>query len=486
MDILSVYIMSSTFSNLLWKLSERIVSQLIAFVVSIVIARLLSPSDYGLIAMVMVVINLSYVLVDGGFSSALIQKKDADKLDFSTIFYFSIFFAAVIYTIIYFSAPYITAFYGPEYALLTPILRVLGIQVIIYSVNSVQTAYVSRKMMFKNFFWATLVGNISSGIIGLYMAYNGFGVWSLVFQSLFSSFVNTITLYAITRKLPSLEFSYVRLKSLFDYGVKLLGANFLTSFFMEFRSFVIGKLYSSNQLAFFDRGRQFPLYIGNNITVSVGAVLFPKMSQYQDNSEYVKETTRKSIRFCAYIMCPLMLGLAAVAEPLVQCLLTDKWLPCVPFLQLFCIIYLFQPIHIANMQAIKAMGYSGVLLKLELIKKCIEIISLLCVMWISVEAIAINMAILTTLFTFVNAYPNVKILDYRIKEQVLDIFPSLLMSIFLFVIICSFNYLNINKIILLPIQIIVGMFIYILLSILFKNKEFLYLCDFLKINRLRK
>ena len=478
--------MSSTISNLLWKFSERIVSQLIAFVVSIVIARILAPSDYGLIAMVMVVINLSYVLVDGGFSSALIQKKDADRLDFSTVFYFSLVFAAIIYGLIYFSASYIAKFYGSDYAMLTPILRVLGIQVIIYSINSVQTAYVSRKMLFKNFFWATLVGNITSGIIGLIMAYSGYGVWALVFQALFSSSINTITLYIVTKKLPGLEFSYVRLKSLFNYGINLLGASFLTSFFLEFRSFVIGKLYSSSQLAFFDRGRQFPVFIGNNITVSVGTVLFPKMSQFQDNSEYVKEATRKSIRFCAFIMCPLMLGLAAVAEPLVHLLLTDKWLPCVPFIQIFCVIYLFQPIHIANMQAIKAMGYSGVYFKLELIKKSIEIVSLLCVMWVSVEAIAINMAILTTLFTFVNAYPNIKILNYSVKEQLLDIVPPLLMSIVLFLSVYCLNYLTISQIILFPIQIVTGLIIYLFLSIITKNKEFYYLCSLCKLRKIVK
>ena len=434
----------------------------------------------------MVVINLSYVLIDGGFNSALIQKKDADRLDFSTVFYFSIFFATVIYAIIYFLAPYIAALYGKDYAILTPVLRVLGIQVIIFSINSIQTAYVSRKMLFKNFFWATLVGNITSGAVGLIMAYRGFGVWSLVFQTLVSSSVNTITLYIVTKKLPGLEFSFARLKGLFNYGINLLGASFLISFFLEFRSFIIGKLYSSSQLAFFDRGRQFPMFLGNNITVSVGTVLFPKMSQFQDNTEYVKEATRKSIKFCAFIMCPMMLGLAAVAEPLVHLLLTDKWLPCVPFLQIFCIIYLFQPIHIANLQAIKALGHSGVFLKLELIKKSIEIISLLCVMWISVEAIAINMAVLTTLFTFVNAYPNIKILNYSIKEQMFDIMPSLLMSIALFIVVYSLNYLNIDKIFIFLIQILIGMFIYIILSILSKNQEFLYLCSFLKLKRLHK
>ena len=420
--------MSSILTNLIWKFGERLSSQLVSFVVSIIIARILAPSDYGLVAMVMVFVSLSYVLVDGGFSSALIQKKNADRLDFSTVFYFSLVFAIAIYFILYLSAPYIACFYGEQYQQLTPLLRVLGLQIIIYSINSVQTAYISRKMMFKNFFWATLIGTCCSAVVGIYMAYDGFGVWALVGQQLTASIVNTLTLYVITKKLPGWGFSFLRLKSMLNYGIKLLGANLLTNLFLDIRTFIIGKLYSANQLAFFDRGRQYPNLISSNINSSVGSVLFPKMSYQQDNPIAIKATTRKSIRFCAYVMCPLMLGLAAVAEPLVRLLLTEKWIPCVPYLQLFCIIYLFQPIHTANMQAIKALGRSDVLLKLELIKKTIEIIMLLIVMWVSVKAIAINMAVLTTLFTLINAYPNIKLLNYSLKEQLKRIVKRLEVS----------------------------------------------------------
>ena len=333
--------MASTLTNLAWKFGERLSSQLVSFAVSIIIARILDPSDYGLVAMTMVFISLSNVLVDGGFSSALIQKKTADKLDFSTVFWFSVAFATCIYAILYVSAPYIASFYGEEYYQLTDILRVLGLQVIVYSINSVQNAYISRKMMFKNFFWATLVGTIVSACVGVWMAYNGFGVWAIIGQQLTASVTNTLTQYYITRKLPGMEFSFVRLKTMFGYGVKLLSANLLTTFFLDIRTFIIGKMYSAAQLSYFDRGKQYPSLVSANINTSIGAVLFPRMSHQQDNPAVIKATTRRSIRFSAYVMCPLMLGLAAVAEPLVRMLLTEKWLPCVPFLQLFCIIYLF-------------------------------------------------------------------------------------------------------------------------------------------------
>ena len=478
--------MASTLTNLAWKFGERLSSQLVSFAVSIIIARILDPSDYGLVAMTMVFISLSNVLIDGGFSSALIQKKNADRLDFSTVFWFSVVFAISIYAILYISAPYIASFYGEQYYQLTDILRVLGLQVIIYSINSVQAAYISRKMMFRNFFWATLVGTIVSAAVGTYMAYNGYGVWSIVGQQLTASVTNTLTQYYITRKLPGMKFSFTRLKSMFSYGAKLLSANVLTTFFLDMRTFIIGKMYSASQLSYFDRGKQYPNLVAANINTSIGAVLFPKMSQQQDNPAVIKATTRRSIRFSAYVMCPLMLGLAAVAEPLVRMLLTEKWLPCVPFLQLFCIIYLFQPIHTANMQAIKALGRSDVYLKLELIKKSIEIVMLLIVMWISVEAIAINMAVLTTLFTLVNARPNIKLLNYSLREQFQDILPAIGMSMVVFVCMFSITYLTIGDSLMLLVQLIVGAMVYLILSKITRNPEFAYICSLFKRKLLRK
>lgn len=468
--------MASTLTNLSWKFMERVASQLVSLVVSIILARILSPSDYGAVAMVVIFVTLANVIIDGGFSSALIQKKDADDLDFSTVFYFSLAFSGVLYILLFLAAPYISAFYGDGYEILTPVLRVLGIQVFIFAINSVQQAYVSRQMMFRNFFWATLAGTIASAIVGLYMAYSGYGVWALVAQTLTASVINTYTLYLITKKLPLLAFSFQRLKGLFSYGVKLLGATLMITGYQELRALIIGKLYSAQDLAYFDRGRQFPNLLTANINTSIGAVLFPRMSQDQDSLEKVKEFTRMSIRFSAYIMCPLMLGLAAVSEPFIRLLLTEKWLGCVPIMQWFCVVYLFQPIHIANMQAIKAIGRSDIFLRLEVIKKTIELITLIAVMWISVDAIVINMAVLTTLFTFVNAQPNVKLLNYTIKEQVKDMMPPVLMSLLMFAAVIAFNRLIVfSDVLELIIDVFIGGFIYISLSYVTHNKEMMYI-----------
>lgn len=469
--------MTSTIGNLFWKFAERTASQLVSFVVSIVLARILNPSDYGSIAMVMIFVTLANVFVEGGFSSALIQKKDADKLDFSTVFYFSMVFSIFLYVVLFAAAPHISKFYGKGYEILTPVLRIIGLQIIVYGANSVQQAYVSKKMMFKKFFWSTLIGTIVSACIGLAMAYSGYGIWALVGQQMTLVITNTIVLYIVTKKLPGLMFSFHRLKGLFGYGAKILGASLLVNLFLDLRSLIIGKLYSAKDLAFFDRGRQFPNLLVTNINSSVGAVLFPKMSQEQDDRTRIKQTCRNSIRFSSFVMMPLMLGMAACAEPVVRLLLTDKWINCVPFLQLFCIIYMFYPMHTANMQAIKAIGKSGTFLTLEIIKKSLELICLFLVMRISVTAIAINMAILTTLFTFINAYPNIKFLSYSFKEQMSDILPPIAMSLIMAIFVYFVGKLHYPDTILLILQVTMGASIYITFALLTKNPEMKFICN---------
>ena len=242
---------------------------------------------------------------------------------------------------------------------------------------------------------------------------------------------------------------------------------------------IIGKLYSSNDLAFYDKGKQFPNLVVTNINTSISAVLFPKLAQEQDEISKVKYITRQSVKFSAYIMSPIMLGLAAVAEPFISVVLTDKWLPCVHLLQLFCFFYLFQPIQTANTQAIKALGRSDLALKLEIIRDIIQLISLVCVMWISVDAIVISMAVLSLLFVFINGYPNIKLINYSIKEQVEDFIFPLLMSGAMMIIVLLVGNLHINKIILLLIQVVTGGAIYVFLSVITKNSEFKYFINLL-------
>ena len=476
----------SVITNMSWKFAERITAQLVTFVVSIVLARLLSPSDYGVISLVMVFITIANVFVSDGLGAALIQKRSVDSLDYSSALYFNIGFSIVIYGVLFIGAPIITGFFGDNYEDLTPILRVLGLRIIVAAINSVQQAYVSRKMIFKKFFLATLFGTVASAFVGIWMAYHGYGAWALVGQYLTNTTVDTIVLAIVLHKRPTFAFSIVRVKKLFDYGIEILGSGLLIVTYTEIRSFIIGKVYTSSDLAYYDKARQFPSIFVNNIVASISAVLFPKMASEQDDLSQVKATTKRSIRFTSYLMCPLMFGLAAVAEPLVRVLLTDKWLQCVPLLQVLCIAYLWQPIHSANLQAIKALGRSDIILKLEIVKKCIELVVLIAVMFISVDAIVISMSVNATLFVAINAMPVKKLIDYSIKEQIGDMAPSFIISALMAIIVWLLKYLPISSILILVIQVVVGIMIYIGLSMILKNEEYQYLIDFLKGIRRKK
>ena len=472
--------MGSLLTNIFWKYGERTLVQLVTFIVSIILARLLLPADYGLIAMVSVFIHLANVFVEGGFNSALIQKQDADEVDFCTVQIFSLLFSIVLYSVIYVSAPSIASFYGDSYNNLAEVLRVLGLQIIVLAFNSVQQAYFSKKMLFRSLFWASAISAIVSGLVGIVLAYNNFGIWSLVVQQILQVILNTLVLCIISRKIFISKFSFNKLRSLVDYGLKIFGASLLITGYQEIRALIIGKLYSSSNLAYFDRARQFPGLIVNNINTTIGSVLFPKLSLEQNNIQSVKEYTRMSIRFSAYIMTPLMIGLFVVSEPIVLVLLTDKWLPCVPLLRLFCILNIFQPIHTANLQSIKAIGRSDIFLYLEIIKKTLDLIVLLLVVKISVYAIVLAMTILCGFFSIVNAFPNIKLLNYSIKEQVIDVLPSTIMAILMGICISMFSFLNLEPLTLMIVQFIAGVIIYLGFSAITKNSEFKYIMRIFK------
>ena len=470
----------SVASNLFWKLAERITAQLVTMVVSVILARILDTSHYGIISMVTIFITIANVFVSDSFGSALIQKKNADSLDFSSVLYFNIAFSIVLYIILFFSAPFITSFYGEGYEILTPVMRVLSLRLILSAINSVQQAYVARQMIFKKFFWATLFGTIISGIVGIKMAYAGFGVWALVAQYLTNTTIDTIILQLALRRWPIKAFSIERLRGLLGFGSKVLFTGLIITLYQELRALIIGKLYSSQDLAFYDKGKQFPSLIVTNINTSIGAVLFPKMSKEQDDTSRVKETTRTSVRFSSYIMSPMMLGLAAVAEPFIRLLLTEKWVPCAHLLQIFCIFYLFQPIQTANTQATKAIGRSDIVLKLEIFRDLFQLIVTLIVMWISVDAIVLSMALMSFFFVFVNGYPNIKLINYSFKEQVLDVFPNIFLSLIMAIFVMLLGRIPLKPLPLLILQIVSGGLMYFILSVITKNREFTLLIQRIK------
>ena len=464
--------------NFIWRFLERCGAQGVTFIVSIVLARVLDPEVYGTIALVTVFTTIMQVFVDSGMGNALIQKKNADDLDFSSVFYFNMLMCSVLYLIIFLSAPLIAAFYdSPE---LTSIVRVLSLILIISGLKNVQQAYVSKNMLFKKFFFATLGGTIGAAVVGIIMACLGFGVWALVAQMLFNTAIDTIILWITVKWRPKKMFSLNRIKGLFSFGWKLLVSALLDTVYNDLRQLIIGKLYTSSNLAQYNRGKQFPHLIVSNINSSIDSVLLPTMSKVQNDSGAVKSMTRRAIKTSTYIMMPIMVGLAVCAESLVSLVLTDKWLPCIPFLRVFCFTYAFYPIHTANLNAIKAMGRSDLFLILEIIKKVVGVILLLATMFQGVMAMAYSLLISTLIASFVNAFPNKKLLGYSYFEQIRDMLPQLGLSLAMAAIVYCVEFLKLSSIITLLIQIPLGVLIYIAASKMFKVESFEYILSMIK------
>lgn len=460
-------------SNFIWRFAERCGAQLVSFVVSIVLARLLTPDDYGTVALMMVFINILSVFIDSGFSTALIQKKDADDLDFSTIFFFNLVSCTLMFLLLFAAAPWIARFYErPE---LTSMTRVLGITFLISGVKSVQTAYVSRNMMFKRFFFATLGGTIGAAFVGIAMAMMGFGAWAIIAQSLFNNAVDTIILWATVKWRPRKQFSLARLKQLFSFGWKLLVSGLMDTVYNNLRSLIIGKVYSSEDLAFYNKGKQFPNLVVTNVNTSIDSVLLPAMSAAQDDTEALKNMTRRSMQTSTYVMAPLMMGLAACSTPIIRLMLTEKWLPCVPYMVIFCITYMFRPVHTANLNAIKALGRSDLFLKLEIAKKIVGLAAIAITVPISVMAMGCSLLVTSVLNQIINSWPNKKLLNYSYPEQLKDILPGILLAVFMCLCVYPVQWLGLPDIVTLLIQVPLGAVIFVAGSVVLKLEAFTYL-----------
>lgn len=452
--------------GLFWKFSERMCSQLVSFFVSIMLARLLTPDDYGAVSLITIFITISNVLITNGFSSALVQKKAADQLDFSSAFFFNFVLGIIIYGVLYLAAPVISKFYDiPE---LSPALRVLAIVVPIMGINSVQQAYVSRNMLFKKFFYSTLSGTLLSGVLGVILAYKNYGIWALVIQYVVNNTVNMLVLFGILEWKPELKVSMKRIRGLFSYGWKLLCSGLLDTGYSQIRGILIGKLYSSTDLGYYNRGQQYPQLVVTNINTTISSVLFPVLSKSQDNRNEVKIYTRKAIQVSSYIMWPIMAGLGICAEPIVRIMLTSKWLPCVPYLQIACFTYGIWPIHTANLEALKAMGRSDLFLKLEVIKKAIGMIVLLVTIPFGIMTMAMSAVWVSVISAFINAWPNRKILNYSYIEQIKDMLPSMCLSAIMIALVFPLKFVILNDWLLILAQALLGAGFYLLMSVILK------------------
>lgn len=460
-------------SGLFWKLLENGGAQGVQFLISLVLARILGPKEYGTVGLITIFIIIANVFIQSGFQTSLIQKKDVEEVDFSSVFYLSLAVAVILYLILFFAAPAIGAFY--EEPVLVPMVRVLSLTLFFGAVISTQSAVVSRKLEFKKMCISSLAAACGSGIIGIMAACRGMGVWALVLQQLTNNFLLMTVLWVLVPWRPARMFSLTRLKALFSYGWKLLCSSLLDTIYTNVYGLVIGKIYNKSALGYYNRGNQFPQLIVTNLGTSIQAVMLPAFSASQEDRARVKTMVRRAIVTSSYLIFPMMAGMIAVAKPFVTIVLTDKWLPCVPFLQIMCAAYALWPIHIANLQAINALGRSDIFLKLEIIKKIIGVAALLIGIPFGIYVMVGLKAVTDFIGTFINSYPNKKLLDYSFLEQWRDVIPSLLISVVMGAVVYSIQFFITHVWILLFVQIGAGIVIYGGLSLLFKLESFLYL-----------
>lgn len=469
-----------TLSGFFYKLAERGASQGVNFIVQIILARILMPEEFGTIALLTVLMTILDVFVTYGFGNSLVVNKKSDDLDFSTCFYFGLFLSALLYGIVYICAPRISYFFY-EKDDLDILVKVMALRMPIAAVNSVQYAYVAKSMCFKMFFYSTFIGTCLSGIIGIAMAYMGFGVWALVAQYLSNSLLSTFSLWLFAKWRPKWMFSFQRLKIIYDYGWKILMVGLVDTLFGQIRQLIIAKQYSRSVLAYYNRGITFPAFGMRLIEPTISGVLFPALSNCNDDPILMKAITQRVIKVSTYIICGIMCLLVAIAKPLVVVLLTEKWMNCVIFLQIGCMAYVLRPLQIINNCVIRASGQSALLLKLDLLKKGIGILLLILCMPFGVVAIAWSYVALNVISTFINIYPNKDILEYSYVQQFYDLGSNMLIGIIMCVCVWLLTLLSISSLYLLILQVIVGGCLYIWLSKVFRNDSYDYLKNIVRI-----
>ena len=469
---------SKTISSLIWKFGERIGNQIMGIIISIVLARLLMPEDYGAVALILVFVSVCDVFLINGLASPLIQKKKADSKDYSTILYTSIVLGTVLYVILYVLSPFIAEFYDTQ--ILCPALRVLGLRVVVSSFASVQNAFIASTLQFKKNFIGSLFGTLSSGIVGIFLAYSGYGIWALVVQQILNPFICMLITFFLIDWKPTLEFSFGRLRSMWKFGSNILVAALINEFYQDFRTILIGKIYTKQDLSFFNQGNTYPRLIVDNVNSSIVSVLFPSIAKVQDDRETVKRFVRRSIKTSSFLLLPLLFGLAVVAEPLISLLLTDKWLPCVPYLQTFSIALCLIPISSASQQAIKALGYSSITMRQELIKKSTGAIIIGVTAFISVDAIVIGAAISELWFFIVNTYPNKRVYNYNYIEQLKDLLPNFLCAFVMVLVIIPIRFMTSSDLCCLLLQVFVGAISYFIVCRLSKNESYVYILNQIK------
>ena len=466
--------------GLAWNIAERFGVLGTRFILQMYLARLLDPSHYGTLSLMIIFTNLAYVFIQQGFNAALIRDKDVTEEDTWSVFWVNLAVAAVIYILLYLSAPLIGRIYHmPDFAV--P-FRVVCLMLFPGAINSVHVAIISRKMDFRKIFFGNMAGVILSGLAGIYIAKNGGGIWALVWQTLLSTSIACIVMQAMLKWKVRPVCNLRRVKIMISYGWKILVSDLISNLYQDVYTLVTGLKFNSSVLGFYNRGKQFPQFVTTAVSNTIYRVMLPAFSAEQDDREKVKTMMRQSVMLSAYILFPVMAGLAGVAKPMIRLFLTDKWLPAVPYMQIYCFVLAFNPLQACGIQAINAIGRSDVQLKLESVNRALGLTALLVsvMLFDSPVAIAMTSAAVTVINCFVYAVPNKKHIGYRYREQIADIVPSLLASLTMLTVVLLVGMLQIPVFLLLMLQIISGVAAYLLISFVFRMKGFRVLWGLLR------
>ncbi len=462
----------------IWKFLERLFAQGVTLVVSIIIARILSPEDYGVVSLVTIFFAFANAVISGGLNTALIQKKNADREDYDTVYSVSLITATAVYLILFFCAPLIANIYRND--LLVSIIRIMGISLPVYALKSIVCAYVSSELQFKKFFFATFGGTVVSAFIGIFMAVKGFGPWALVAQQVSNTFIDTLILFISTKLKLRFRITMDRFKSLFSYGSRILVSSLIGIAYSKLNPLFIGLKYTASDLSYYTKGESFPSALSSSITNTVSSVLFPFMSKCQDDREKLLQYTRRFIRLTSYFVFPMMMGLFAVSDTFIEVFLTHKWIDASFYIKIFCIDCMFGIIATGNCETIKAMGRSDIFLKMEIIKKTLYflIIGLFIVFSDSPRQLAYSVILCTFVQIVVNSYPNTKLISYRIIDLLSDISLNLITSVAMCVSVIFIGRIELSsKLLLLVVQCVSGTAIYLFLSFVTKNENLRYTFD---------
>lgn len=461
-----------------WNAIEQVSVQGIRFVLGIILARLLLPEAYGITGLIAVFMAVSQVFINSGFGNALIQKKDRTDVDFATVFYFNMAVSVVCWIGLSLLRYWIADFFNEP--LLIQITPVIGLNLIFNALALVQRTRLTVELDFKTQARASVFATIFSGLFGIYLAYNGYGVWALVFQSISKTFLNSIILWYSERWIPPLVFSKQSFVQLFSFGSKLLISGLLNTIYINVYTLVIGKFFSTTDLGYYNRANQFKNLPSQNITMTLKRVVFPVLSTIQEQEKKLQLTFQKIIKATVFIVTPIMLWLMILARPIIIVTIKEKWEPAVILLQILCLIGIVYPVHSLNLTVLQVKGRSDLFLKLEILKKVITTIVILSTFWISVKAMVIGSVIGSVFALFLNTYYTRKILDYGLIAQIRDFIPTAVLSLIMIISMTSSTLYIQNNLLKILVGTIVALITYLGFAYVFKIESFSDVRDIIK------